>query len=49
LTYVPELIGREGLLVSAMLLILPFCALWVLTTLFSPWVPHRVDGVSEAH
>jgi Ni/Fe-hydrogenase subunit HybB-like protein len=46
LTYVPEVIGREGMLVGGTLLMLPFAALWVLTQLFSPWVPH---GQGNAH
>jgi Ni/Fe-hydrogenase subunit HybB-like protein len=49
LVYVPEILGREGLLTGAALLILPFGALWVLTRLFSPWVPHREGTPPHSH
>jgi predicted membrane protein len=49
LVYVPEVIGREGMLVGATLLLLPFGALWVLTQLFSPWVAHGHGDAAHSH
>ena len=49
LVYVPQVAGREGLITSAVLMILPFGALWVLTRLFSPWVPHAEGAISHGH
>ena len=41
LTYRAELLGREGVLTSALLLVGPLAALWVLARLLPPWEEAR--------
>jgi Ni/Fe-hydrogenase subunit HybB-like protein len=43
LYYYPTFLGREGILASVIIFVLPFGLLWLLTRLFPPWVQ------SEAH
>jgi Ni/Fe-hydrogenase subunit HybB-like protein len=37
LTYIPPLLGRQGILVGTAVMIAPLLLLWVLTRLFPPW------------
>jgi len=37
LTYHPLIVGREGLLAAASLIVVPFILLWVMIQLFPPW------------
>jgi len=41
LTYRPELLGREGMLTAALLLVGPLAVLWVLARLLPPWEEAR--------
>jgi len=41
-TYKSTLLGLEGLLVSIVLLVLPFFILWILTKIFPPWSPATI-------
>jgi len=38
LYFYPTFLGREGILASVIIFLLPFCLLWVLTRLLPPWV-----------
>ena len=44
--YKLELLGPEGLLVAAVLLVLPFIILYVLTKLLPPWMPGEEESAS---
>jgi predicted membrane protein len=48
LTYRPTLLGREGLLAAATVLILPFVLLFGVTRLFSPWEKETTSGFAMA-
>jgi len=37
LTYIPPLLGRQGILAGTAVMIAPFLLLWLLTRLFPPW------------
>ena len=41
LYFYPSFLGREGLLATMIVFVLPFGMLWVLTRLFPPWVPNQ--------
>ena len=41
LYFYPSFLGREGLLATMIVFALPFGMLWVLTRLFTPWVPDQ--------
>lgn len=45
LVYRPELLGREGILTSLILLLGPLPVLWFLTRLLPPWLPGRAPSV----
>jgi hypothetical protein len=46
--YKLELFGMEGLLVSAVLLVMPLAILFILTRLLPPW-PEREDAATRIH
>lgn len=47
-TYKLDFVSREGLLPAVVLMVLPFCILWVLVKLLPPWMPEQ-KTVGEQH
>jgi Ni/Fe-hydrogenase subunit HybB-like protein len=43
LTYHPTLLGREGILAAASVIVTPFILLWVMIQLFPPWLENAIS------
>jgi hypothetical protein len=49
LTYHPTLLGREGILAAASVIVTPFILLWIMIQLFPPWLENAISLPVPGH